>query len=530
MRGLWRWSGCVGSLVAIMFTQLASGREEGDGGYEVDWVEKSHHTLELMKRKQSCPFSAYSLCPSSVGGGCCPQDYECGTSSCFATTAGPSACHGKPGWYGCALTVAVGQCCPNGFICATGGGCQAPPGLSYSMTCDNNGVRCPFTLGGGCCRESQVCGNGVCYDTTPRTLPVSETRTTTDSRGHTITTVVTSLVTFTDGPNASSGLPSATGYTQMVATVVPKFELDSTSDDNDEGGGLSSGALGGIITGVIVILIAIIVATIFIIRRLKKAERAAKLATKAAADRKHESANSQTHSNKSGCEADISEIGSSTDTNPTQKFPIMRQSIYSPRSRSTTIGATTDRTASNTPNFANSGAPSPPLHEGGGGAPYYAPSRASESRQSSVDSYPRYGAATTTTTDNMRISQRISVDSAAAVMQAHRHSRHPSEASELEAPRGIELYAAEKSSELEAARRRSESLTRPPAKAAHARRNSDQNRARGDSGAAAAAAPAAAGTLGTVNEAFEMHGHYGPKDTVVGQTLGAPSSPTYSDS
>lgn len=522
MRGLWPWSGCVGSLVTILFTQLASGMEVGDGGYEVDWVEKVHHTLEIMKRKQTCPLSGYSLCPSSVGGGCCPEDYECGTSLCSATTAGPSACHGKPGWYSCDPTIAAGLCCPDGSVCDQGGGCKAPPGLSISMTCDNNGIRCPFTLGGGCCRESQVCGANVCYDTTPKTGTVSETTTITNSRGSTITTVVTSLTTYTDGPDVPSGLPSATGETQVFASVFPKIKLDG-DDDDDKGNGLSSGALGGIIAIVVVILIAIVVATIFIIRRLKKTEKTVKLAEKAAADRKHESSNSQTHSNKSNYHVNISEIGSNTDTDPAHEFPIMRHSTYSPRSRSTTIG--TDRTPSNTPNFTNSAASSPPPpHGGNSAAAPYAPSRPSESRQSSFDSYAHHGT-TTPDNNNMRISQRVSVDSAA---HTYAHSRNHSDASELEAPRGVVELQSENTRELEAARRRSESLTRPgggggaKAAAQHVRRNSDQNRARGDSAAGAS-------VLGTVNEAFEMHGHYGPSNAAVGQTLGGGgSSPTTS--
>lgn len=42
------------------------------------------------------------LCPSSLGGNCCPKDYECASQSCYATTKGPSTCGTKVGWYGCA--------------------------------------------------------------------------------------------------------------------------------------------------------------------------------------------------------------------------------------------------------------------------------------------------------------------------------------------------------------------------------------------------------------------------------------------
>lgn len=39
----------------------------------------------LFKRADECPQN-YSLCPSSLSGGCCPDDHSCGTSSCYATT------------------------------------------------------------------------------------------------------------------------------------------------------------------------------------------------------------------------------------------------------------------------------------------------------------------------------------------------------------------------------------------------------------------------------------------------------------
>ncbi|KAI8949913.1 hypothetical protein F4801DRAFT_590811 [Xylaria longipes] len=392
------------------------------------------------------------------------------------------------------------SCCPVGFVCNDSGGCVAPPGESMSQSCLPNWFGCPASFGGGCCRNGWVCGTGVCYNTTPKTLPVSETKTITDSRGHTTITVVTSLAVITDGPNTSSGSPTAVVIPQLIPSTVAKVDAIQTSDSSERGGGLSSGALGGIVTGVIVIFVAVVVAATFIVLHLKKAERAARDAEKAA-ESKHES-DSQPRSQKSGFgQPTISEIDSTTDVDPSNKFPIMVPSSHT-RSRSTT-SVTADRSPSRTPKFTNSGTASPPLW----GAPFnYASSVVSDGRQSSLDSYPRHDNGT------VRTSQRVSVDS----QTPNGHSRQPSDTSELEGPHGVSEIYTNENKEADS-RRRSSSTTRPAK--AHSRRNSDvsgQNRARGDSNAGA-------GTLGTVNEKIELHGHYGPPHTAAGQTASSPT-------
>ncbi|KAI1754952.1 hypothetical protein F4782DRAFT_492192 [Xylaria castorea] len=368
-----------------------------------------------------------------------------------------------------------------------------------SQSCQPDWFGCPVALGGGCCRNGWVCGSGVCYNTTPKTLPVSETKTTTDSRGRTTITVVTSLAVITDGPNTSSGSPTVVEVPQLIPSTVAKVDAIQTSDSSKGGGGLSSGALGGIVTGVIVILAAIVVAATFIVLRLKKAERAARDAEKAAESR-HES-DSQPRSQKSGFgQPTISEIDSTTDVDPLHRFPIM---LPSPRLRSqSATSVTADRSPPRTPNFTNSGTPSPPLWATSFN---YASSVTSDGHQSSLDSYPRHDNST------VRMSQRISEDS----RPPYGHSRQASDTSELEGPHGVsEIYTVE-NSEAES-QGRSNSITRPAK--AHSRRNSDvsgQNRARGDSNAGA-------GTLGTVNEILELHGHYGPPHTAAGQTTTSP--------
>ncbi|KAI0401528.1 hypothetical protein F4802DRAFT_425333 [Xylaria palmicola] len=502
MRSLRKRAGCIGLLVSVMFAQSASATRDGDGEYEVHWVDKSHNVFRHVKRKDVCQLDGWSLCPTSVGGGCCPDNFECDTASCYATTAGPSTCHGTVGYYACPLTAGPGACCPVGKVCADIG-CVDPPGVTVSQSCPASWFGCAASFGGGCCRDGQACGSGVCYNTTPRTLPVSETRTTTDSRGHTITAVVTSMAVITDGPNTSAGSTAAAAVVpQLIPSTVSKMDAIQTNDGSGGGGGgLSSGALGGIVAGVVVVLIVVVIAATLVILRLRRAERAAR----DAAESKREPSSSQPRSSpKSGFgRPSVSEIDSATDVDPRRRFPIMLPSPVraATRSRSaTTVTAVSDgRSAAST---------SPPLW--GTLFGYPASVAPSDGRQSSLDSYhPRHdnngGGSPAARTSQ----QRVSMDSAGT----RGHERHPSDTSELEGPHGVsEIYTRGDGEAADTAGRRSGSLTRLVK--AHVRRNSDlsvQNRARGDSSSGP-------GALGTVNEILELHGHYGPAHTASGQT------------
>ncbi|KAI1305506.1 hypothetical protein F5Y03DRAFT_153656 [Xylaria venustula] len=463
-------------LISTMLIQAALASQEDISQYELHWVDKSLNIFQHVKRKDVCQVDGWQLCAASVGGGCCPPNFECGTASCYATTAGTASCDGKTGWYNCPLTLGPGSCCEVGLICNRFGGCDPPPGVSVTRSCPASWIGCPVSLGGGCCRSGQACGDGVCYDGTPMTLPVSETKTTTDSKGHTTITIVTSTTVITDGPNTSSGSARVVGVPQLVPSTVAKMGAVQTNDSQGGGhGGLSSGALGGIVTGVVVLLIAIVVAATFIVLRLKRTEQAARDAEKAA-DSKHGSSNSQSHSHKSGFgEPAISEIDSTADTGPARRFPIPFPSM---RSRSATTG-TADGSPSPTPKFTQSDTSSPLLWN----TPFPSPPLESSEDNKAV-----------------RMSQRVSEDS----QGTYRHVRQGSELSELESRHGeSELDALE-------TRRRSNSATQSTK--THVRRNSDlsvQNRARGDSNA---------GALGTVAEFTELHGFYGPVHAAAGET------------
>ncbi|KAK5629300.1 hypothetical protein RRF57_005015 [Xylaria bambusicola] len=464
MRGLWRSPGGIGLLIATMLTQAASANFEEDDEWEVHWITKNPNPFRHAKRKSVCQIDGWLLCPSSASGGCCPPNFECDTASCYATTSGPTSCNGKIGYYNCPLTLGAGSCCPVGYICNENDGCSPPPGVSEPPSCPANWIACPVSLGAGCCRSGQVCGSGVCYDGTPQTFQISETKTTTDSRGHTTITVVTSMTVKIDGPPTSSGSPTAAGVPQLIPSTIAKLDALQTSDSGDGGGGgLSSGALGGIITGVIVLLIAVVVAAVFIILRLKKAEKAAKDAEKAAESRR-ESSNSQPRSHKSDFgQPTVSEIDSTADIDSLHRNRFWAQS---PRSRSNTASS------------------SPPLWNK---MFHYSSSEMSDDN------------ATT------RMSQRVSVDS----QGTYGHARKASDLSELEAiPGKAELEASESA---EAAPQRQSNGATQPGKA-HVRRNSDQsgqNRARSDSNARA---------LGTVREFDELHGFYGSANALAGQT------------
>lgn len=324
------------------------------------------------------------------------------------------------------------------------------------------------------------------------TLPVSETKTITNSEGHTTITVVMSTEVITDGPPLLSDSPAASIVPQFAPSTVAKIGAIQTSDGGGSNGGLSSGALGGIVAGVVVIFIIVVVAATFIILRLRRAEKATKSAEKVSGSGP-EPSNSQSRSQKSGFdEASVSQIDSTTDLDPFHRIPIMQPSPQL-RSRSTTYGSA-DRSPSSTPNFNRSDTSSPQLW----GAPFnYASSIVSDGRQSSLDSYPRH--------DNgpVRMSQTGSIDS----QRPHIHSRQPSDTSELEESHGV--------SELEnmdaEIQRQLISATRP---------GKGQNRARGSSSAAT-------GALGTVNEIFELrlHGYHGPEQTATGGISDRSSSP-----
>ncbi|KAL7623666.1 hypothetical protein AAE478_005218 [Parahypoxylon ruwenzoriense] len=336
-----------------------------------------------------------------------------------------------------------------------------------------------------------VCGSRSCYATTPETHLVSATLTTTNSNGRTITTVVTSTAVLTHGPDPSASSATTAGVPKLVASTIakePAIETDTAV--SSASGGLTQAQLGGIIGGVVILLIAIITAAIIIIRRLKRTEEAAQ----AAVESRHESSSGQQRSQKSGFgQTSISEIdGTDMDS-------IARAGHYRNRSDSSTDG----RSRSETLNFYGSNASStpPPAWP----ARYFSelpPSNVSHSRQSSQDSYGSHH-------NHSQFVPRTSVDS----QGTHAHARQWSIDNASEVSGSVDgnhgISELESVDGDEAARRRSSIINAWPK--THGRRISDPpgiSRVRGDG-----AAP-----LGTLSEVNELHGHYGPANTAVGQT------------
>ncbi|KAI1328511.1 hypothetical protein F5Y16DRAFT_368591 [Xylariaceae sp. FL0255] len=545
MRDLKHYSGYLALLSLAILTQNAGAteiRDRDDDGdkYEVYWKNKrtphrfQHKKHHLKRSKEEvCTQSGWSLCASSVGGGCCPDNFECGTASCYATTAGPTSACGFQGYYNCPLTAGAGSCCPVGFICnGDTGGCDPPEGST--ATCATSYFNCPNSLGGGCCPNGLVCGSGLCYNETPQTYKISEARSYT-SKGHKITTTITTTTVITNEPPTSSGSAGASVIQQLIPSTVAKMPAVEATTGSGSGvhGGLSSGALGGIIAAVIVVLVAIVTAAAFIILRLRRTEKN----VKEAAESRNQSSNSGGGGNGTSRDGDgggrgahkagfgqpsVSEVDAS-DIDPLAILPIMRPSPE-PRSRSTSATAA-DRSLTETPNFmsSNSGTSTPPMW----GTPFYVPSSdASDGRQSSLDNHAQPDSYFTTTAANTAAANRmsaaqVSVDS--GQVGPYSHSRQPSDTSELEAPHGkseLEPNVVSPDGRGSSEHRRSGSITQPSKVHTHVRRNSDLsspaagNRGRGDSGAGTVSPQ----PLKTVNEVYELHGYYGPVHELSGRT------------
>lgn len=73
------------------------------GSYKWDSI---HEGMQAQKRDgESCP-AGLKLCPQSLNGGCCPNDRECGTSSCLlpsTSTAAQLGCGNRNDLFACSL-------------------------------------------------------------------------------------------------------------------------------------------------------------------------------------------------------------------------------------------------------------------------------------------------------------------------------------------------------------------------------------------------------------------------------------------
>lgn len=277
-RGIWSCAPCAFLLLSAVFPRDAAAMFQGDGRrefvhkiYKVKVIEDflSEDTQLKKRAKDQCPTS-YSLCPSSLGGDCCPDGYACAKKSCYATTAAVSTCAGSTGYYACPLSLG-GGCCQQGLVCGTSG-CNKPAGATYSQTCPTGYYLCPASASYGCCQSGMGCGISVCYNTSPSTS-VIVIATVTDGSATTITS--TTIVTPTEGSADSSATDAGAAAKVFPSTYEKAAATEGNSNNSTSDGksGLTSGELGGIIGGAVALLLIVLAASFFIVKSLKRTER-----------------------------------------------------------------------------------------------------------------------------------------------------------------------------------------------------------------------------------------------------------------
>ncbi|KAL9944384.1 hypothetical protein D7B24_002074 [Verticillium nonalfalfae] len=119
------------------------------------------------------------------------------------------------------------------------------------------------------------CAASACYSTEPSTYKITRTVTTTNADDEEVT--VTETATTVSTPSQPTVYPTGAidqGDQQVVfkfyPTSLPKVEPEVTKDDDNGGSGLSTGAIVGIVVGVVGLLIIVVAATFIILRHLNK--------------------------------------------------------------------------------------------------------------------------------------------------------------------------------------------------------------------------------------------------------------------
>ena len=268
MRSVWSCRSCV----AVLFSAIVGGgvqaSQAGPKRDLVHRVAKAQITPPPLWRRDGavCP-ADNSLCPDSLGGGCCPPRYECATDSCYATTAGITSACGKEGWFACPAADS-GGCCPVGYVCGPND-CSAPVGVTKTITsCPANYSLCPAEMNFGCCQSGMGCGLNACYSTAPVTTTVLQRITTTkDGEVITSTRTATTVTTPTAPPRLDAEDPNVAA--KFIPSSVPKTSPSSAPSDGGSSG-LTSAQLGGIVGGAVALLIVVLVAAFFIIKRLNR--------------------------------------------------------------------------------------------------------------------------------------------------------------------------------------------------------------------------------------------------------------------
>ncbi|PNY25685.1 Uncharacterized protein TCAP_04377 [Tolypocladium capitatum] len=226
----------------------------------------------LARRDDNVCGVSMRLCPSSLGGDCCPDNYECANESCYATTRAPSTCGTMVGWYACAA-VYGGGCCPDGYLCQRAANCVPPSGSPYTHGCPSSHFLCPPSVGYGCCPDGMGCAVNQCYSTDPTTVTQTMVVTSTD-RG--VATVYTTTATTVGSPAPPTAFPTggAGGGDQKVLKYFPSAVPKVTPPGGSgSGGGISAAQLGGIVAGSISSVGIALVAAFLLFRRFSARRR-----------------------------------------------------------------------------------------------------------------------------------------------------------------------------------------------------------------------------------------------------------------
>ncbi|RCI17021.1 hypothetical protein L249_3090 [Ophiocordyceps polyrhachis-furcata BCC 54312] len=204
------------------------------------------------------------LCPKSLGGRCCPSNYECELDSCYATTKSPSTCGSKVGWYACAA-VYGGGCCPDGYLCQRAANCVPPSGSPYTYGCPASYYLCPSSMSYGCCPNGLACAVGQCYSTVPTTTRTSRLMTVIDGQTSEMTT------TMTVWPEAPTGFPPAAGGDQSVLKLYPTALTQvSPPEAVDQGEHVTKAQLAGLVAGSMSLMGLVLLGGYVLLRHLGK--------------------------------------------------------------------------------------------------------------------------------------------------------------------------------------------------------------------------------------------------------------------
>ena len=117
MRSVWSCSSCVAFFVMALLGQEAMAASQPEEVLEMDMVHRVPKKPQItpppqplrqqLKRRGddelTCP-GTYTACPASLGGGCCPGNYDCASDSCTATTKSLGVACGRTGYFQCAIT------------------------------------------------------------------------------------------------------------------------------------------------------------------------------------------------------------------------------------------------------------------------------------------------------------------------------------------------------------------------------------------------------------------------------------------